>query len=457
MEQNPELMQTKNSIEEQKQIDGVITLVLTADNHLGYTMSSQSPHKREQRKQQLRHAFQQATDFAIGQGVDLFVQAGDLFDTTNPAEQDRSFVAERFAQLRRAGIRTVVVGGIHDTWVETLSTIDKGEAEFASSLDSPQLSYEHLGALHYFGLSSDAMKAQNADQAQEKKPLEPVVFDIRGTLVGMCGLSVVGGQEGDPLENLRAQSDLERAAISLLILHAPIEDFATETSFTGTHAQVKRVSIANQSLFRYILAGYHHAYRHISIGQCELIVAGATQHIDFSDPDEEPGFVFIGLAADGIRWCNHIAVESLKLRRLVVPANELRQQETNAGNIDITESILERLRPLCSNDAIVQLRFEGELTRKQYHQLDLNHIRHYGEEHCFALSIDDSALSFLSEQEIISSADGQVSSIHTDERFSPREELIALADEWIATAPDERERKSLQATKEELLDALRYM
>lgn len=457
MEQNPEFMQTENSIEEQKQIDGVITLVLTADNHLGYTTSSQPPRKREQRKQQLRHAFQQATDFAIGQDVDLFVQAGDLFDTSNPDEQDRSFVAERLAQMSHAGIRTIAVGGIHDTSVETPSTIDKGEADFALSVPAPQLSYARLGALHYFAPSPGASKSLNADQARENQPLEPVVLDIRGTLVGICGLSVVASQEGDPLEYLRVHSELEHAAISLLILHAPIEGFATEPSLANVHSQVNRDSIANQSIFRYILAGYHHAFQHVSIGKCDLIVAGATQHIDFSEPVDEPGFVFIGLAADGIRWCRHIAVESLQLRCLVVPANELRQQGTNADHIDITESILERLRPLCTNDAMVQLRFEGELTRKQYHQLNLNHIRQYGEEHCFALSIDESALSFLSEQEIISSADGHVSSIQRDERFSPREELIALADEWIAAASDEQERKALQATKEELLVALRHM
>ena len=34
---------------------------------------------------------------------------------------------------------------------------------------------------------------------------------------------------------------------------------------------------------------------------------------------------------------------------------------------------------------------------------------------------------------------------------------MALADEWIAAAPDEQERKALQATKEELLAALRHM
>jgi DNA repair protein SbcD/Mre11 len=455
MKQNPEVMQTESDIQEQE--NGIITIVLTADNHLGYAASSQHPRKREQRKQQLRHAFQQATGFAIGQGVDLFVQAGDLFDTTNPDEQDRSFVAERLAQLRQAGIRTFAVGGIHDTWVETYTSIDTGETDFASSVPAPQLSYAHLGALHYFAPFIGMSKPQNSDQAQDIQPLEPVVFDIRGTLVGICGLSVLAGQEGDPLEYLRVQSDIERAAISLLVLHAPIEDFATGTSLLDIHAQVSRASIANQSTFRYILAGYHHAYRHLSIGLCDLIVAGATQHIDFSDSDDDPGFVFIGLAADGIRWCKHITVEALRLRRLVVRATELWPQDTNANHTDATTSILERLRPLCADDAMIQLRLEGELTRSQYHQLDLNHVRHYGEEHCFALEIDDSALSFLSEQEFISSADGQVSARRRDERLSPREELIAIADEWIAAAPDEQEQKALQATKEELLAALRYM
>src|SRR5438094_1259360 len=137
MEQNPELEQMENLIEEQKLVDGVITIVLTADNHLGYSALSQPPRKRELRKQQLRHAFQQATDFAIGQGVDLFVQAGDLFDTTNPDEQDRSFVAERLAQLRQAGIRTFAVGGIHDTPAQRYPTTTTSGALEDASMPAP--------------------------------------------------------------------------------------------------------------------------------------------------------------------------------------------------------------------------------------------------------------------------------------------------------------------------------
>ena len=95
---------------------------------------------------------------------------------------------------------------------------------------------------------------------------------------------------------------------------------------------------------------------------------------------------------------------------------------------------------------MIQLHLEGELKRSAYHQLDLNQIRRYGEEHCFALAIDDSALSLLSEQEAFLPAMG--------ERLSPREELIALTDEWTNATDDERERKALRMTKEEVLKAL---
>jgi hypothetical protein len=276
-------------------------------------------------------------------------------------------------------------------------------------------------------------------------PLEPTIIDVRGTLVGICGLGIAAGEEGDPLAHLRVDSEIERAALSLLILHAPIEGQG-EGAAPETRALVRRSSLEQQSAFRYVLAGYHHGFRRWQVGACEVVVAGATQHIDFSDPTDDPGFVFLGLAADGVRWCKHIAVDALQLHRLVVRTTDLWSDEQEAGASQPTEIILERLRPLCNPDALIHLRFEGELTRSQYHQLDLNLVRRFGEEHSFALSIDDSALSFLPEQQAVSA--------ETGERFSPREELVALADEWIEQAQDEQERKTLLITKEELLAAL---
>lgn len=409
--------------------EDVITLVLTADNHLGYAGVGQQPRKREERQQRLRHAFQQATDFAIVQGVDLFIQAGDLFDTTAPDERDRSFVAAKLAQLKQAGVRAFALGGVHDTPSETQSVL--GEANPA-----PLLSYARLGALHYFPPM----------QKLDEQELEAVTLDIRGIRVGICGLGVLTGQDDDFLAHLRVPTEFERANLPILVLHAPIESLVTDTLLLETRPLVSRSSLEKQSIFKYILAGYHHNYSRSTIGRAEVIIAGATQHVDFSALDRAPGFVFLGLTADGIRWCNHISVDSFSLQRLVIQAQGLwADQETTSP----TDVILERLRPLCGEDTIVQLRLEGELTRSAYHQLDLNRIRRYGEEHCFALAIDDSALFLLPEQETVSN--------ETGERFSPREEVIALADEWIAASADEQEREALRITKEELLLAMDEM
>jgi DNA repair protein SbcD/Mre11 len=428
VENGVEQIEQRVTSEQQQSQKDVITVVLTADNHLGYTAFGQHPRKREERQHRLRQAFQRATDFAIAQNVDLFIQAGDLFDTTTPDERDRSFVAERLAQLKQAGTRAFALGGVHDTPSATQSLL--GE-----SIPAPQMSYARLGALHYLPTA----------QRHGPSGLTPLLLDIHELRIGLCGVGVLADQEGDPLAQLRVQDDLERAAFSILVLHAPIEGLTSGRSLLETRALVHRSTIAQQSVFRYILAGYHHGYSHFSFGQTDVIVAGATQHVDFSAPDQNPGFVFLGLAADGIRWCQHITVDSLRLHRLIIHTSELwpMNQPEKEEKASPTEAILERLHPLCEADTMVQLRLEGELTRWHYHQLDLNQIRRYGEERCAALAIDDSALVLQPAQEVISAEIG--------ERLSPREELVALANEWIAAASDEREKKALQATKEELL------
>ena len=258
----------------------VVTVVLTAENHLGYAAFGQHQRKREERQQQLRHAFQQATDFAIEQGVDLFIQAGDLFDTTTPDERDRSFVAARLSQLKQANIRTFALGGVHDT---------------------PSMMHNHFQEMKSLPLRS-AMRNWVPfiifllpTQHNDAQELEAVNLNIHGLAVSICGLSVFAGQEGNPLKRLRVHTDNSKPAdISLLILHAPIEGLTTGSSLLDTRALVRQSSIARQSTFQYILAGYHHSYHRLHYGQADVIVAGATQHVDFSNPDAAPRICFSG-------------------------------------------------------------------------------------------------------------------------------------------------------------------
>ncbi len=440
----------------QEETNNVITIVLTADNHLGYTVPGQPPRKREEQRQRQRRAFQQATDFAVGQGVDLFLQAGDLFDTPHPDEQDRSFVAARLAQLKQAGISVFALGGVHDTPVEAHSM--PGEA----AAPAPQLSYASLGALHYFPPVPGTARRDPA-VGDGQPVLQPVMLDIRGVLVGICGLGVppLSSQQGDPLALSAIDNDIERAAIPLLLLHAPIEGVTNATAALDTQGQVSRASITAQTAFRYLLSGYHHAFTRLTLDRVEVIIAGATQHITFNDPDGDPGFVFLGIAADGLRWCRHISVDGVQLRRLVIPTADLWPNDTDeeaqstAPTQSPTARILEQLRPLCTEDTMVQVRLTGELTRQRYHQIDQHQLRRYGEDHAFALAIDDSAVTFVPEAGAASRAQSIVlAASDIEERLSPRDELIRLADEWIAAAEDEQEQQALVATKEELLAAL---
>jgi hypothetical protein len=152
----------------------------------------------------------------------------------------------------------------------------------------------------------------------------------------------------------------------------------------------------------------------------------------------------MGLAADGVRWCNHIEVDALQTKRLTLATPDL---WSDASDKTPTERILERLRPLCDEETTVQLRLEGNLTRRQYHQLDMNMLRRYGEEHCFSLLLDDSGVTLVPEQDTPFAE-------NTDERFSLRDELISVANEWIADTSDEQEQNALRITQEELILAL---
>lgn len=451
-------------MDQQDQEQNVITIVLAANNRLGYTIPGQPARRHEELRQHLRHAFQQATHFAIGQGVDLFIQAGDLFDTTHPDEQDRSFVAECLAELKQSGIRTFALGGMHDTPVEAYTHPgDTGPA--------PQLSFARLGALHYF----PPMAAHNGPET-----LQPVLVDIRGTLVGLCGFSASAGQSGDPLAQVRIDGEIERAAIPLLLLSTPLQQEAATSPVSALS------TLLAQTPFRAVLGGYAHVYQHFTVGQTDIIIAGSMQPFDVlpaaslpitpagtnssrlpesievagidstgQDAAADVGFVFLGITSDGVRWCRHITVDSIHLHRLEISLAEwwteaIETTETT-DSIEPTARLLEELRPLCTKDAMVQLRLTGEISRLRYHQLELSSIQRYGEAHAFAFSIDDSALTFLPGDEALPHPS------HANdfgERLSPREELISLADEWIAAAQDEQERKALLATKEELLAAL---
>ena len=91
----------------------MLRLLHTADVHLGARHADLGEAATAQRERQFA-AFKAAVDLAIEERVDLFLVAGDLFDSNTQPKRSVERVAAEIARLGQVKIRTVVIPGTHD-------------------------------------------------------------------------------------------------------------------------------------------------------------------------------------------------------------------------------------------------------------------------------------------------------------------------------------------------------
>lgn len=446
---------------------GVVRIVVTADNHLSAYTPKLAPQRLSERRLRLRRAFSQVVDDAIARQAHLFIQAGDLFDSTDPRNLEREFVAAQLARLRDAGIRAFAVSGNHDT--------PRQRTEHGGY--SPQGIYAQLGGLHYFA---------------DSHRIQPVTAKIDGMRVALAGLSNNPGAApgGDPLDGVEAhdpEDALARADVGILVLHAAIEGHG----FPGeAESIVRRASLERLTGFQVVLAGHVHAYAKFRVADKSVVVCGATERMEFGEPESAPGFVYLEVDANGLRHAEHVWIPPQPRHVLTVRTAELWPPRTLSAQTDPTpdsetqpgadtlaefatpttdagvadsssdivelqappsehtpleplERIRERLEPFCMPDAMVRLRLEGPVTREQYRELDLRQLWIYGQRSAFFFEVDESGL-FLTAQ-------GGREQIVSAGRVAPHEILEQLAREWLERATSPEERTLVALTRERVL------
>lgn len=91
----------------------MLRIVHTADVHLGARHADLGEQAAAQRERQFA-AFRATVDLALEERVDLFLVAGDLFDSNVQPRRSVERVAAELARLATARIRTVIIPGTHD-------------------------------------------------------------------------------------------------------------------------------------------------------------------------------------------------------------------------------------------------------------------------------------------------------------------------------------------------------
>jgi DNA repair exonuclease SbcCD nuclease subunit len=93
----------------------MLRLIHTADVHLGARHDDLGEQASAQRERQFA-AFKAAIDLALAEKVDLFLVAGDLFDSNVQPRRSVERVAAELKRLVEARIRTVIIPGTHDVY-----------------------------------------------------------------------------------------------------------------------------------------------------------------------------------------------------------------------------------------------------------------------------------------------------------------------------------------------------
>jgi exonuclease SbcD len=93
----------------------MLRIIHTADVHLGARHDDLGEQAAAQRERQFA-AFKAAIDLALSEKVDLFLIAGDLFDSNVQPRRSVERVAAELKRLTEARIRTVIIPGTHDVY-----------------------------------------------------------------------------------------------------------------------------------------------------------------------------------------------------------------------------------------------------------------------------------------------------------------------------------------------------
>ena len=93
----------------------MLRLLHTADVHLGARHADLGDAAAAQRERQFA-AFAASVDLALAEKVDLFLVAGDLFDSNVQPRRSVERVAAELARLVRSRVRTVLIPGTHDVY-----------------------------------------------------------------------------------------------------------------------------------------------------------------------------------------------------------------------------------------------------------------------------------------------------------------------------------------------------
>ena len=294
-------------------------------------------------------SFDELVDYALAEGVDLVLFAGDAYKNRDPNPTHQREFAIRIQRLVSAGIPVFLLVGNHDIprTAGRANTLD-----IFSTLEVPQVYVGRRPGLHRIATPSGPIQVTALPWIVRSHLLSREEFKNRS-------LAEIEELTLGKLENVLDQmiQELDADVPSILAVHGSVQGavYGSERSVMLGQELVLPRSLLNNPAFDYVALGHIHGHQVLDDGQPPIVYAGSVDRIDFGEEKEAKGFVIAEVDKGSAQYR---FVELTSTRRFVTI-------EAQADGADPMAQVSEAIAEHDIDEAIVRLIIHTTVSRNR--------------------------------------------------------------------------------------------
>jgi len=297
------------------------------------------------------YSLDQVVEFALTEGVDLVLLAGDAYKGRDPTQTHQREFAKRLNRLSRAGIPTFLLVGNHDlpaassraTAVDIFPTLEVANVYVGNSLKNYDVSTP-LGPIQVLAVPWPRRSAILSREDSRDMSIEQVRQALEERLT-----------EGIDIEAKKLNPDIP----AIITAHVTVNGatVGTERSMMLGQDHVLLVSALARQQVEYVALGHIHKHQILRPDPPMVVYSGSLQRVDFSEEGDEKGFCVVDLdqtAPQGQRMTN-FEFHKLDARIFVTVDVSVEPQD-----VDPTTTVVRAINRKEIADAVVRVRISLE-------------------------------------------------------------------------------------------------
>lgn len=239
-------------------------------------------------------------DYAIEQGVDVFVFAGDAYKTRDPNPTHQREFARRIKKIADAGIPVIMLVGNHDlpavakraTSIDIFGTLDVPNVYVGNREEVTQIVCRRGQPLQVATAPYPLRTALVGKEQGQGKSLAELDLLLQSAMI-------------DNITALAAQARQRPDVPAILVGHFSVNEAShgsEKNIMIGRDAAIPRSVLADPA-FRYVALGHIHKHQSLNGDFLPPVVySGSIERIDFGEEHEPKGFVVAEIGDGPTTW-----------------------------------------------------------------------------------------------------------------------------------------------------------